>query len=310
MMDGAKPVFRAIDRWAKALSPETIAVIDAFDRVAGCSIKAPKDMPPGNISALDGWAAKGAGDIFLRSGVQEMGKRPLSLKEGQAVFVPTGAPLPRNGRFVMREHVLEQDDGTIRIRTKKDERKEWERGSWLKKGTLIIEKGRVITPQAMEKLSLAGVTTITVCRQPSAAIITTGDEIRRGIVPDSNRHLLSGLIQRDGGSARQMPTAPDGVEEMADTLRSSLSLDLLVVTGGTAKGKKDVTREALNQAGATILIDKPRIVPGKTMAFGLLGNMPFFLLPGNPRSIRTLYDLFVRRCLMRLQGVKGSERKD
>lgn len=310
MMDGAKPVFRAIDRWTKALSPETIAVIDSFDRVAGCSIKAPKDMPPGNISALDGWAVEGAGDIFLRSGMQEMGKRPLKLRERQAVFVPTGAPLPWNGRFVMREHVLEQDDRTIRIRTKKDERKEWERGSWLKKGTLIIEKGRILNPEAMEKLSLAGMATITVYRKPCAAIMTTGDEIRRGVVPDSNRHLLSGLIQRDRGASRHLPTAPDGVEEMADVIRSSLSLDLLIITGGTAKGKKDVTREALNRAGAKVLIDKPRIMPGKTMAFGLLGTMPFFLLPGNPKSIRTLYDLFVRRCLMRLQGVKESERKD
>ena len=35
------------------------------------------------------------------------------------------------------------------------------------------------------------------------------------------------------------------------------------------------------------------------MAFGRKGTTPFFILPGNPRAIRTLYEVFVNRGLLR-----------
>jgi molybdopterin molybdotransferase len=308
MTNDLEPVLGAVDRWVKALSTEIVPVIDAFGRISSRSLKAPRDMPRSNISALDGFVLEGTCATFSRAGTQEMGQSPMRLKEGQAIFVPTGAPLPRNGRFVMAEHIREEGT-TIKAETEKDERKEWEKGSWLKKGTFVVKKGQAITAVIMENLSLAGIDSVEVYRQARVAVMTTGDEIRSRVVPDSNRHLLAGLIQGDGGSVHHVPTAPDRVEEMAEAIRGALSSDLLVVTGGTARGKKDITREALREVKARFLVDKPRIIPGKTMAFGLLGRMPFFLLPGNPKSIRTLYELFVRRCLMRLQGVR-EERKE
>lgn len=304
MMDGAGPVFRAIDRSTKVIGTETIAVIDAFGRVAFSSVKAPRDLPPRNISALDGYVVKGAGDTFINVGAQEMGGPLVRLREGRAVFVPTGAPLLAGGRFVMRENVLEQENGTVWTGTQRDERKEWERGSWLKKGTRIIGRGSFVTPEVMERLSLAGIETVEVYRQAQVAVMTTGDELRSGVVPDSNRHLLSGLIQRDRGSLYHIPTAPDRVDDMAAAIRCALASDMLIITGGTAKGKKDMTREALREVEARILIDRPRILPGRTMAFGLLGAMPFFLLPGNPKAISTLYEIFVKRCLLKLHGVR------
>lgn len=310
MNDGAGPIFKAIDRSVKTLGIETKGVLDTFGRVAACAVKAPRDLPGRNISALDGFVVKGPGRTFIHAGVQEMGKSPVTVKEGKAVFVPTGAPLPRNGRFVKREHVLEQDGGIIQTKSEGNERKEWERGSWLKKGTRIIEKGQTITASMMGDLSLAGIATLDVYRQASVAIMTTGDELRSGVVPDSNRYLLAGLIQADRGLVRHLPTAPDRLDEMTQTICTASCSDLLVITGGTAMGKKDITREALKGAGATFLIDRPRIDPGRTMAFGVLGEVPFFLLPGNPKSVATLYGLFVRPCLMRLQGVRESRKQE
>jgi molybdopterin molybdotransferase len=309
MTIGAEPVFLAIDRSTKSLNTETVEVIEAFGRIASRSITSSRDMPKSDVSALDGFAVKGRGNTFVRTGVQEMGAAPIRLKEGQAVFVPTGAPFPRNGRFVMDEHVREEDGAIITTQTEQDERKAWEKGSWLKKGTRVIEKGRPITAAVMENLSLAGISTVDIYRRVDVAVMTTGDEIVSGVVPDSNRYLLTGLIQEDGGSVRHIRTAPDRTEEMADAIRQTGPFDLLVITGGTARGKRDVTRDALREAGARFFVDRPGITPGKTMAFGLVGSMSFFLLPGNPKSIRSLYERFVRRCLMRLQGhVTGSER--
>lgn len=308
MTNDVGSVLRTIDRWVKALSTETIPVIETFGRIASRSVKAPRSMPQWDVSALDGFVVEGQGSTFLPVGTQEMGESPIRLKEGQAVFVPTGAPLPRNGRFVMAEHIV-KDEAVIRTETEGDERKEWEKGSWLKKGASVMEKGQAITAEAMENLSLAGIAIVEVYRQVQVAVMTTGDEIRSGVIPDSNRYLLSGLIQGDRGHLHHIPTAPDLIEEMAEAIRAALSSDMLVITGGTARGKKDVTREALKEVKARFLVDRPSISPGRTMAFGLLGTMPFFLLPGNPKAIKTLYETIVRRCLTRLQGVR-EERKD
>jgi molybdopterin molybdotransferase len=279
MKGGVGPIFSTIDQSVKTLGTETKAVLDTFGRVAACAVKSPRDLPGRNISALDGFAVEGPGNAFVNVGIQEMGKPPVTVKKGEAIFVPTGAPLPRAGRFVKREHVLEEDGGIIRTTSEEDERKEWGRGSWLKKGTRLVEKGQCVTASMMGDLSLAGIATLVVYRQARAAIMTTGDELRSRVVPDSNRYLLAGLIQADRGLVYHLPTAPDQLEEMTQTIQTALGSDLLVITGGTAMGKKDITREALKEAGAIFLIDRPRIDPGKTMAFGLLGDIPFFLLP-------------------------------
>ena len=86
---------------------------------------------------------------------------------------------------------------------------------------------------------------------------------------------------------------------------------LLILTGGTSQGKKDLTREAMRRCGARILLDAPPVIPGKTMAFGRKGSTPFFILPGNPKAIRTLYEVFVKRCLHIIAGREplGKEQK-
>ncbi len=87
-----------------------------------------------------------------------------------------------------------------------------------------------------------------------------------------------------------------------EALSSMADADLLLVTGGTAKGKKDVTRSSFQACGATFLLEALPVVPGKTMTFGKLDQTPFFILPGNPRALRTLYEVFIRPCLLKLAG--------
>ena len=42
--------------------------------------------------------------------------------------------------------------------------------------------------------------------------------------------------------------------------------------------------------------------PGKPLAFGTLGGVPFFGLPGNPVSAMVTFDVFVRPALLKLSG--------
>jgi molybdopterin molybdotransferase len=154
----------------------------------------------------------------------------------------------------------------------------------------------------MELLALSGHETVEVFRRPAVAILSTGSELKKGVVPNSNRYLFMGLVTRDGGEVSSALTASDDEEEIRAFLDRLSGADLIIATGGTAKGRKDMTLRAFENANARVILHDLPVSPGKTMTFGTKGRTPFFILPGNPRALRPLYEVFVRACLMKLAG--------
>ncbi len=295
-------IMDVIDRHIPRPSEETIPLLDALGRVSARSLIARRPMPPFDVSALDGYAVRGAGtDFRTRGSLEPLGETPLPLKEGEAVFVPTGGRFPRGSRFAAREHVAEKADA-IRVETEADERKVVTRGDWLKKGRRLIDRGDVIGPAAMGLLALGGHEALRVFRKPAVALIATGSELKKGGGTDSNKFLLAGLVQRDGGSIAGLHTVDDDEEEIRRAMRESPGARLFILTGGTAKGKKDLTKQAVRRMRFRFLLDSPPIQPGKTMAFGRKGPQLFFILPGNPKAVESLYELFVKRALLGMAG--------
>jgi molybdopterin molybdotransferase len=295
-------IWAIIDRHTHPLDGEVIPLISTFGRVSVRSLSTDKEMPPFDVSALDGYALNGEGPSFVIEEVLEpfsrIRRRP---KAGGAFFVPTGGRLPPASRFVAREHVREEGR-TIVVKTKMDETRVVKKGDWLKQGTLLIDGGESITPSAMALLALAGIETVTVHRRPTVAVITTGGELKQGRLIDSNRFLLTGLIHRDGGDLRGCHTADDTEEDILHILSVMGPVDLLILTGGTSKGRMDVTKPAMKRWGGTFCLESPPVLPGKTMAFGRKGDTVFYILPGNPGAVRNVYELFVKRSLFRLAG--------
>ncbi|OPY62570.1 MAG: Molybdopterin molybdenumtransferase [Syntrophorhabdaceae bacterium PtaU1.Bin034] len=295
-------IFGLIDRRVRPLGTEVIPLIACPGRVSARAINAPRDLPPFDVSALDGYAVKGEGSTFRITAVLEPFGRSTSPGRGEAVFVPTGGRVPSHTRFVMREHVLEKTNEIV-LQTEADERKATKKGDWLRKGTLLVDRGEVISPSAMALLAMAGHDALHVFRRPAVAIITTGNEVKEGRIANSNTFLLAGLVQRDGGELMGFELADDEEEEIRGLVdRFSSSADLLILTGGTSRGRKDLTKQAIKRCGGRFYLESPPITPGKTMAFGKKDGAFFHILPGNPTVIETLYDLFVKRTLFRLSG--------
>ena len=297
-----RQLVRAVEKEASPVGVESIPVAEAFARVAAKSVKAERHVPAFDISALDGFACKGSGGRFAVRGALEPGERAsFRLRAGEALFVATGAAIPAQTRFVRREHVSEEED-LIRVRWTGERVKVWQKGCWIRKGERAATRHEPITPRAMELLSLAGHDTVEVFRKPAVAILSTGSELKKGVVPNSNRYLFMGLVTRDGGEVSSALTASDDEEEIRALLDRLSGADLIIATGGTAKGRKDMTLGAFEKANARVILHDLPISPGKTMTFGTKGSTPFFILPGNPRALRPLYELFVRACLLKLAG--------
>ena len=123
-------------------------------------------------------------------------------------------------------------------RQPRDIRKVWRKGYWIGKGEYVVRKGETIGPRTMELLALANLASVPVYRKPGARLLSTGNELKKGIVVNSNQYLLTGLLQRDGGEVVGCAIAGDDEREIGEALSHGKDSDLLLVTGGTAKGTK------------------------------------------------------------------------
>ena len=296
-------IIRAAATFGGLQAPEeTVSLLASSGRVSATDVRAPSSWPPFDVSALDGYALKGPGTTFRIKGFLEpLAPETPALKKGEALFVATGGRIPPTARFVRRESVKESDDG-LSVLSPLDERRLWKRGYWINKGTRIVSRGEVIGPSAIESLALARIMEVRVIRRPSVAILTTGDELKKGRVPDSNKYLLASLAERDGAAISHLATAGDSETEIAEGVAACEGADLLLITGGTSRGKRDLTYGALEGLEADFLLRQPPFLPGKTMAFGKARGSLFFVLPGNPKALRTLYELFVGHALRMLSG--------
>ena len=83
--------------------------------------------------------------------------------------------------------------------------------------------------------------------------------------------------------------------------------DLIISSAGVSVGAFDIVRTVIDEMGK---VDFWRINlrPGKPLAYGQVGGVPFFGLPGNPVSAMVTFDIFVRPALLKLGGQPDTSR--
>jgi nicotinamide-nucleotide amidase len=82
-----------------------------------------------------------------------------------------------------------------------------------------------------------------------AAIVTIGNEILSGDVPNTNASWLAQRLERLGLAVELMAAVPDEIERVAAFVRAqAATADVVIVTGGLGGTPDDVTREAIAAA--------------------------------------------------------------
>jgi molybdopterin molybdotransferase len=184
-------------------------------------------------------------------------------------------------------------------------------GENVRAGTRILEAGTRLLPQDIGMLASVGQSSVSVVRRPRVAVLSSGDELvdvheplAPGKIRDSNSYVIAALIDSHDGEVIRLPIARDTPKSVREMFEAALAQqpDMIVTSGGVSVGAADFIKDVLQEMGE---IDFWRINlrPGKPLAFGWLGGVPFFGLPGNPVSVMVTFDVVVRPALQKLAGV-------
>ena len=296
---------------------EAVAVIDALGRVAARDVVSPMDVPGHTNSAMDGYACAGralpdgAPGWYEVAGTAYAGK-PFAGPVGsrQAVRIMTGAVMPEGAdTVVMQEHV-EVDGSRVRIPPGvKAGQHVRQAGEDIAAGAIVFPRGRRVMPAEMGLLASLGIAEIEVYRTLRVAYFSTGDEVRPpgapfepGVVYDSNRFIMHGMLGRLGVEIVDLGIVPDRRDAVLDAFREASSrADVVLSSGGASTGEADYVKEVLREIGQ-IGFWRIAIRPGRPLAFGFLDDSVFFGLPGNPVAVMVTFYQFVEPAIRTASG--------
>jgi molybdopterin molybdotransferase len=306
-----------------SLTVERVALLDALGRVLAEPVRAPMTLPAWDNSAMDGYAVRGA-DIDAATAERPVTLRVLEtvaagrfatqpIRDGEAIRIMTGAPLPDGADTVVR--VEDTDGGTsqVVVRDARDARRNIRpRGEDFREGDALLDPGAALGPAQLGVLASVGRATVDVYRRPRVAIMGSGDELvdidrfhevlaGRKIV-SSNGYTLHALVRDAGGEPVNLGVADDTPDSLRDHLQRALGCDLVLTSAGVSVGEFDYTREVVKALGADMKFWRVRMRPGAPLGFGLLGSTPWIGLPGNPVSAMVTFELFVRPVIRRMLG--------
>ena len=285
----------------------------ARGRVLAEGLTATVDVPPADVSAMDGYAAAGdpAGRSLPVAGTVAAGDAPgAALAEGEVMRIMTGAPVPAGADRVVPVELTDGGDETARFRDGVAAAAHIRRrGEIVRRGEPLLPPGAPLTPGALALLATHGHEEVTVHRAPAVRFLVTGDEIvppeqrpGPGQLRDSHSDFLLAAGRRLGLDFEPLGIAPDRQPELETAIAAGLRADVLLLTGGVSKGEYDYVEEVLEGFGCRSLFDSVAVQPGKPLVAARHERGLVFGLPGNPASVMVCFWLFVRPALRRLMG--------
>ena len=303
------------------LETETLPLLESLGRVLAAAHIAAVDVPPADNSAMDGYAVN-TGDLSADretwlpvSQRLPAGAVPQPLQPQTAARIFTGAEIPANANAVVMQEKCETEGERVRLPAGVPPQNNIRpQGQDIQAGQELLAGGQRLQPQAIGLLASVGVARVEVRRRLRVAIISTGDELVSpgqplgpGQIYNSNRFQLAALLQKLNMEVVDLGNIADDPQSTRTALVTAAQrADCIVTSGGVSVGEEDYVKTAVEELG-TLDLWRLALKPGKPLAFGKVGNTPVFGLPGNPVSTFVTFMIFVRPCLLQLQGLDYQE---
>lgn len=308
---------------------EAVDLYDAAGRVLAFDIYSKENIPPYRRSIMDGYAVhskdlgaagdmiptilKVTGEVLLGTDCSEIRVDP-----GCCVYVPTGGYVPEGAdAVVMVEYCEPFGNGMLAVsKSASPEENVVQAGEDIAEGVILLSKGRKLRPQDIGVLAAAGAATVPVFVPWRVTVISTGDELVSprempgpGQIRDVNTYTVSARSTAEGFTVvRTLSLKDDGSAISAALEAAKADSDVVVVSGGSSQGKKDMTAALIDEAADHgVLTHGIAAKPGKPTITGYdeASRTLFIGLPGHPAAALMVYEQLLIRLWRGMTGQPG-----
>ena len=301
----------------KPLAVESVKLEQALGRVLAKPLKAVRNQPPFDASAMDGYAVVAADVAITPATLKLIGLSAAGhafkgrLKRGDCVRIFTGAPVPRGADAVVIQENTEAEGKSIRVlQPAKAEQNIRFSGLDFRKGDALLPPGIRLGARDIGLAAAANAPKLAVRRRPVVALIATGDELvlpgakpRADQIVSSNSHALAAMAEHLGATVLNFGIVSDNLKATERAIAKAARADILVTTGGASVGDHDYVQEALKNSGVDIDFWKIAMRPGKPFMYGRRRGQHVLGLPGNPVSSLVCARLFLKPLIDALLGL-------
>ncbi len=328
----AKPGFHQLYSLQEALgllinlAPEAnescIAVQDSLGCILSRDVLSPIAIPSFAKSAMDGYA------VIAEDTFQASLNRPVKLSfageilpacpsdrklnHGECMEIATGAPIPEGADgIVMVEHSERENQTVFLFKPAVPGEHIISPGSDVSENQCILNQGTRLEPRHTALLSGLGMMEIHVFSPLLAGVCSSGNEIVRppaqleqGQSYDINSRALIDVLRSYGCNTKDFGVVSDDLDTMIKTFQEmARSCDLIIISGGSSLGTKDLMVEAIQKIGK-IHVHGIAVKPGKPTLIGTIENKIFLGLPGHPTSALSNFYILIEPFLNHIYKVK------
>jgi len=289
---------------------EALGCVTAADVVAG------HEVPSFANSAMDGFAVRaadtaGAPVTLEVVGTAAAGSAPgVAVGPGQAVRIMTGAVVPAGADAIVMVERTSSEGAKVTIEVAASVGDHVRHpGEDIRAGQVLFEAGTELGPGHLGVLASVGAATVDAHPRARVGVLSTGDELTSapgdllpGQIRDSNRPMLLALVAQAGWEPVDLGSAPDDEAAITAAIeRGVAECDAILTSGGVSVGDFDYVKVVLDRLG-DMHWWQVAVKPAKPLAFGVVGEVPVFGLPGNPVSSMVSFELFARPALRSMTG--------
>lgn len=281
---------------SQAKDYERVRIEDSYKRVVFKDIFSDIDSPSYNRSAMDGYAIRYSelenGNVKKIIGKSYAGDfKEVDFQENSCIRITTGAYIPKAYDTVIRQEDVEligEDQIKIKINPKPNDFV-IPRGEDVKKGQLLIKKGKILKSFDQALLASCGISHIDLVRKLRVSFLSTGSEImmpgddfQEGRIYNSTIYALASIVKESGMELVDMDFCPDDETLLKEKIEKlGEKSDLVITTGGVSVGDKDLLEAVMEDMGE-ILFHGIAMKPGTPVMASKTDKYLVLSCSGNP----------------------------
>lgn len=141
----------------------------------------------------------------------------------------------------------------------------------------------------------------------TAALLVMSDRAASGEYEDKSGGLLKELLAEAGAEITGFEVIPDDKKQIADHIRTLCDKekpDILITSGGTGPGPRDVTPEIVTELSDRMLVGLGEVLRRESAAFtdtawlsrmtaGMRGRTLIVTLPGSPKAVTECWEIII-----------------